>query len=89
MLQRLQRNQVRFDAHMNGMEIAAKGIEREFTEVRLLRRNLDVGLGKAQTVLEETESSLSLARKERDVLLTQRRQEHRNAQMLEERMRKR
>lgn len=89
MLQRLQRNQIKFDAHMNGMELACKGIEREFTEVRLLRRSLDVGLGKAQSVLEETESNLSLARRERDILLTQRRQEYRNAQMLEQRMKKR
>lgn len=32
-----------------------RAIEREYAEVRILRRNLDVGLGKAQSVLEETQ----------------------------------
>lgn len=89
LLTRLHSNQIRFEAHLNGMENAVAGIEKEYREVRLLRRALDVGLSKAQAVYDETVANLSMARKERDLLLTQRKHEHRNAAMLEQRMKER
>ena len=83
-LQRLRRNQIKFDAHMNGMEEALKGIDKESKEVRLLRRGLDSGLARAVHVEEETRNRLSNASKERYVLLEQRRAEMKNAEMLQQ-----
>jgi hypothetical protein len=60
MLQRLVRNQLKFDAHMVGMEQAMHTITKEASEIRLLRKGLDVGLAKAVNVLEETKSKLVL-----------------------------
>lgn len=83
-LQRLRRNQIKFDAHMNGMEEALKGIDKESKEVRLLRRGLDSGLARAVHVEEETRNRLNKASKERHVLLEQRRAEMKNAEMLQQ-----
>lgn len=82
-LLRLRRNQIKFDAHMNGMEEALSGIDKEAREVRLLRRGLDSGLARAQHVEEETRNRLNLASKERSVLLENRRNEMKNAEMLQ------
>jgi septal ring factor EnvC (AmiA/AmiB activator) len=56
MLQRLVKNQLKFDAHMVGMEQSMHAITKEASEIRLLRKGLDVGLAKAVNVLEETKS---------------------------------
>jgi hypothetical protein len=81
-LLRLKNNQLKFDAHMVGMEEAMNAIMKEGNEVRLLRRGLDAGLAKAIAVLEETELALASSRKDRQVLIEQRRSEVKNAVML-------
>lgn len=82
-LQRLRRNQIKFDAHMNGMEETMRAIEKEAREVKLLRRGLDSGLARASHVEEETRARLNLASTERGVLLQNRRNELKNAEMLQ------
>ena len=81
-LHRLKSNQLKFDAHMVGMEEAMNAVIKEGNEVRLLRRGLDAGLAKAIAVLEETELALASSRKDRQVLIEQRRSEVKNAVML-------
>jgi len=83
MLLRLKRNQLKFDAHMTGMEETERSIRKEGSEIRLLRRDLDAGLAKAVKVLEETEAFLLGARKDREVLLQQRHHELKTAQTLQ------
>lgn len=46
--------QLKFDAHMTGMEDTMRNIQKDGMEVRLMRRGLDAGLAKALLVLEET-----------------------------------
>lgn len=84
MLLRLKQNQLKFDAHMTGMEETMRNIAKEGYEIRLLRRGLDSGLGKAVAVLEETQASLASSRTDREVLLAQRRMELKTAQVLQE-----
>ncbi len=84
MLLRLKQNQLKFDAHMTGMEDTERNIRKEGAEIRLLRRDLDAGLAKAVKVLEETKLSLATARKDREVLLQQRRNELKTAQTLQQ-----
>lgn len=88
-LLRLKKNQLRFDAHMTGMEEAMKSVQREGVEVRLLRKGLDAGLAKAVLVLEQTQANLAVARKDRDCLIAQRRGEVKNAKLLQEWMKER
>lgn len=83
-LMRLKRNALKFDAHMAGMEEAMNALDKEGNEVRLLRRALDAGLAKAVAVYDETQTNLAAARKDREVLIAQRRSEVKNAQMLKE-----
>lgn len=83
MLQRLKTNQLKFDAHMTGMEETMRNIQKDGAEVRLMRRALDAGLAKAVAVMEETKLNLSKSRKDREVLLEQRIGEFRNAQILQ------
>ena len=80
-LNRLKRNQVKFDAHMTGMEEVMEAIQKEGMEVRLMRKNLDAGLAKAIHVLEETEQKLEGARKDREASIAIRRGEYANAQV--------
>ncbi len=54
MLRRLKNNQLKFDAHMVGMEDTMRAIQKDGNEIRLMRRGLDAGLAKAAIVLEET-----------------------------------
>ncbi|KAJ1425498.1 hypothetical protein B484DRAFT_397878 [Ochromonadaceae sp. CCMP2298] len=84
MLNRLKSNQLKFDAHMTGMEETMRNIQKDGAEVRLMRRGLDAGLAKAVVVLEDTKMNLQVARKDRDVLMDQRRAEYRNAKMLQD-----
>ena len=84
MLQRLKQNALKFDAHMTGMEETEKNIRKEGAEIRLLRRALDAGLAKAIKVVDATKESLSTARVDREVLLTQRRNELKTAQTLKQ-----
>jgi hypothetical protein len=46
--------QLKFDAHMTGMEETMRNIQKDGMEVRLMRRGLDAGLAKALLVFEET-----------------------------------
>jgi septal ring factor EnvC (AmiA/AmiB activator) len=50
MLGRLNRNQLKFDAHLNGMQETLKNIQKEGADVKLLRRDLDAGHAKAVLV---------------------------------------
>lgn len=84
MLLRLKQNQLKFDAHMTGMEETMRNISKEGMEIRLLRRDLDAGLAKAVAVLEETQFKLTSSRTDRDVLLAQRKNELKTAQVLQE-----
>jgi hypothetical protein len=81
-LLRLKQNALKFDAHMTGMEETEKNIRKEGAEIRLLRRDLDAGLAKAVKVLEETKTFLAISRKDREVLLAQRRNELKTAKTL-------
>lgn len=83
MLTRLKKNQLKFDAHMVGMEDTMRTIQKDGGEVRLMRRALDAGLAKAVSVLEETKTRLGVSRKDRDVLTEQRRHEYKNAVTLQ------
>jgi len=47
MLRRLGKNQITFDAHINGMEDALKGSRREQDEITVLTRQLEAGKTKA------------------------------------------
>jgi len=84
MLQRLKSNQLKFDSHMTGMEETMRNIMKDGADVRLMRRGLDAGLAKAHLVLEETKAYLVVSRKDREVLITQRKVEYRNARILNE-----
>ena len=83
MLDRLRRNQLKYDAHLNGMQATLADIEKEGIEVRHLRRDLDAGLAKAQLVFDETRELLSASRTDREVLIAQRRNEVKTAQNLQ------
>ena len=83
MLSRLKKNQLKFDAHMVGMEDTMRAIQKDCADVVLMRRGLDAGLAKAVIVLEDTKMQLSTARKDREVLLEQRRGEYKNAKALQ------
>lgn len=83
MLTRLKKNQLKFDAHMVGMEDTMRAINKDAAEIVLMRRGLDAGLAKAQLVLEETKLNLQSARKDREVLLEQRKGEYKNAKVLQ------
>jgi hypothetical protein len=61
-----------------------RAIRKEEAEIRLMRRSLDAGLAKAVLVLEETRSSLQVARTDRKVLMEQRDHEYENAIILEQ-----
>ena len=84
MLLRLKQNQLKFDAHMTGMEETMRNISKEGMEIRLLRRGLDAGLAKAVAVYEETQANLATSRKDREVLLGQRKMELKTAQVLQQ-----
>ena len=79
MLQRLNKNQILFDAHMNGMTDCYNAVYKEYTEVVLLRRGLDAGLAKTQSVYEITLNRVNEARNERAITLAQRKGELKNA----------
>lgn len=49
--------QLKFDAHMVGMEDTMRSIVKDGNEVRLMRRGLDAGLAKAIMVYEETKAT--------------------------------
>jgi hypothetical protein len=49
-------HQSKFDVHLTGMEEAMRSIRREGEDVKLLRRNLDIGLAKAMSVLDDTQT---------------------------------
>lgn len=82
MLQRLNKNQILFDAHMNGMTDCYNAVYKEYTEVVLLRRGLDAGLAKTQSVYEITLNRVNEARNERAITLAQRKGELKNAHRL-------
>ena len=84
MLNRLKSNQLKFDSHMTGMEETMRNIQKDGAEVRLMRRGLDAGLAKAVIVLEETKEKLAYSRKDREVLILQRKAEYRQAKVLNE-----
>jgi hypothetical protein len=84
MINRLKRNQLKFDAHMVGLEETMRSIRKEAMEIRLMRRALDAGLAKAVTVLTETKAALRVAQTDRKVLMEQREREYENAIVLEQ-----
>jgi len=88
-LQRLRRNQLKFDGHLNGMEEARRGVLKEFEEVSLLRRTVDAGLVRAHYIAQEAKDKLEICNKERGILLAKRRVEKKNAIHLQEWMRNR
>lgn len=82
MLQRLKKNQILFEAHMNGMTDCYNAVHKEYAEVVLLRRGLDAGLAKTQAVHETTANRVNEARHERLMSLNQRKAELKNAHRL-------
>mmetsp|Transcript_5027 Transcript_5027/g.5156 ORF Transcript_5027/g.5156 Transcript_5027/m.5156 type:complete len:675 (-) Transcript_5027:185-2209(-) len=89
MLQRLHRNQLKFDAHLNGMEEARKAVLKEYEDVSLLRRTMDAGLVRAHYEAQEAKDRLEICNKERSILLAKRMSEKKNAIHLQEWMRNR
>lgn len=83
MKRRLRLNQVAFDAHIKGMEEALQASSREFDEVRLLTRQLEVGNSKAQEKLKATSERIHKEREIRNRQLEARRQEAANAKRME------
>ena len=69
---------------MVGMEDTMRAIRKDGNEVRLMRRGLDAGLAKAVLVFEETKHMLAIARKDREVLMEQRKVEFKNALVLQD-----
>ena len=82
MMQRLARNQIKFDAHMNGMQDTYNSVYKEWEEIRLMRRSLDSGLASATLKYEETAEQVKIKRHERQTLLQQRKLELKNAHRL-------
>lgn len=82
MMQRLARNQIKFDAHMNGMQDTYHSVYKEWEEIRLMRRSLDSGLASATLKYEETLQQVKIKRHERQTLLRQRQLELKNAHRL-------
>jgi hypothetical protein len=68
---------------MVGMEDTMRAIQKDAAEVKLMRRGLDAGLAKAVIVLEETRQLLTTSRKDREILLEQRKAEFKNAKVLQ------
>jgi len=68
---------------MVGMEDTMRSIVKDGNEVRLMRRGLDAGIAKATIVYEETKTHLSSTRKDREILLEQRKAEFKNAVLLQ------
>lgn len=89
MLQRLKRNQIKFDAHMNGMEDTYRAVKKEWEESRLMKRNLDSGLSRAQLVYDECAERVKTLRHERSNAAAIRRSELKNAHRLKKWMRDR
>lgn len=88
-LTRLEKNQIRFDAHLNGMEEAHKHVERECWELELLRKSMDASLVRAHFLTQETNDKLEICRKEREIMLAKRRGEMKAAQNIQAWMHKR
>ena len=89
MLNRLKKNQIKFDAHMNGMEDTYRAVKKEWEESRLMRRSLDSGLARAQLVYDECVTRVKTLRHERNTAMEVRRAELKNAHRLKRWMRDR
>ena len=83
MLRRLGKNQITFDAHINGMEDALKGSRREQDEITVLTRQLEAGKTKAIHDLHLMQRQVSLERRDRTRTLTMRQTEAHNARRME------
>lgn len=64
---------------MNGMEDTYLAVKHEWEECRLMRRNLDSGLARAQLVHDECFERVQTLRLERQNMLNVRRDELKNA----------
>lgn len=82
MMTRLEKNKIKFDAHMNGMQETYNAVYKEWEEIRLMRRSLDSGLASATVKYEEVANQVKVKRHERKTLLAQRKQELKNAHRL-------
>mmetsp|Transcript_13135 Transcript_13135/g.13597 ORF Transcript_13135/g.13597 Transcript_13135/m.13597 type:complete len:695 (+) Transcript_13135:27-2111(+) len=89
MLNRLKQNQIKFDAHMNGMEETYHAVKHEWEECRLMKRNLDSGLSRAELVYEECAERVRILRHERKIMLETRKDELKNAHRLKRWLRER
>ena len=83
MKRRLRLNQIAFDAHIKGMEEALQASSREFDEVRVLTRQLEIGNSKAQDKLRATSERIHKEREVRNRQLETRRHEAANAKRME------
>jgi chromosome segregation ATPase len=83
MLFRLKKNQIKFDAHLNGMEETVNGVREEAADLFFLRKDLDAGLAKAVFALDETKTEYQTAAKDREVLRSQRTNELETAHRLQ------
>ncbi|CAM9294778.1 unnamed protein product, partial [Choristocarpus tenellus] len=70
MYQRLDSNQVKFDAHLNGMEEALKATRKEKNDVEAMTRQLETGRTKAMLDLQETQRLVAIDRRERSRVLS-------------------
>ncbi|CAN0184649.1 unnamed protein product, partial [Hapterophycus canaliculatus] len=84
-LQRLERNKVKFHAHLNSMEESMNSTKREKIDVESLTRQLETGRTKATLELQARQYSLHIGmeRRERSRLMSNKEREAENARNME------
>jgi len=84
MTRRLSKNQMSFDAYLAGMEEAYNSCVKEYSEVKLLQRQLDAGNTEAMFQLQDTKAALEEERTVREDALISRRADAENSRRIEE-----
>ncbi|CAM9382781.1 unnamed protein product [Ectocarpus fasciculatus] len=82
MLQRLERNKVKFHAHLNSMEESLNATKREKIDVESLTRQLETGRTKATLELQASQF-VAMERRERNRLMANKEREAENARSME------
>jgi hypothetical protein len=84
MSKRLSSNQMSFDAHLHGMEEALNLCQKEYSEVKLLLRQLEAGKAQAHINFNVTQKQLDLEAGTRQSTLTTKRQDAENCRRIEQ-----
>eukprot|EP00903_Cladosiphon_okamuranus_P012596 g11787.t1 len=83
MLQRLERNKVKFHAHLNSMEESMNATKREKMDVESLTHQLETGRTRATLELQEAQRFVAMERRERNWLMSNKEREAENARSME------